>query len=161
MGVVAYKSTDYKYHWSMILWRVDVCDVTHRYVEARSPEHAAEQVRTSITNGKELRVTAATDSLSIAFAGAGKIKKRKMLDRLDGLTNPHQRRSSKAAKRKLRRLVENEEQELAWLKGAVETLPPISPESLDRLIRLQSISHIEQNHDRLSDWDRDQPLLGD
>jgi hypothetical protein len=144
----------------MTLWRVDVCGISHRYVAAESKEDAADQVRDALIAAIDLHADKADASISRAFSKAGPVQKRGMLARLDGLTNPRERRSAKGTKRRLERALERAEAEQAWIEDALGSAPPLSPEVVDRLVTLLEVRHVEESFDRLPSWDRQPPIYG-
>ncbi|MCA5893287.1 hypothetical protein LEP48_07930 [Isoptericola sp. NEAU-Y5] len=84
-----------------------------------------------------------------------------MLAKLDGLTNPRERQSSRSARRRLEREIKREKAESEWMTGAVRGAPPVSQETIDLLVRLGEVQHIEESHLRLPEWDRKSPIHGE
>lgn len=142
----------------MPLWRVDVGGVSHRFVEAATKKAAVEQVERALLDAMDIRATAADPHVTATYHQLGPIQRKNMLVRLDGLTNPQERQQSKAAQRRLARLLELEKQEAAWVASALAGAPPVSPAAADELARLLAVKHVERNYEKLPEWDRHSPI---
>jgi hypothetical protein len=145
----------------MPFWRVDVGGVTHRYVSAETRREAEEAVVTSRIASLDVRASPAGVALTRAYESSGPVRRKGMLARLDGLTNPRERASSKSARRRLARLIRFEMQERAWVEEQHWASPPLSPGVIDDLVRLQAVVHVEKNFDRLPEWGRHSPVHGE
>jgi hypothetical protein len=145
----------------MTLWRVDVCGVSHRFVDAESKDQAEALVVHALVEAMDVRATRAEPSLARAFEFAGPIRRRTILAYVDGLTNPQERRTAKAARRRLARLIKYELQERDWIREQARQTPPLSPDAVDALVRLQEVLHVERNFSRLPTWDRASPIHGE
>lgn len=144
----------------MALWRVDVCGVSHRFVEAESRAEAEEAVRRALLEAMDIRASDAGRYLGRAFEDAGPLQRKRMLARLDGLTNPRERRSSTSAQRRLERDAARARAEDEWASQSLGSAPPVSPETLDSIVRLMEVQRIEVEHLRLQEWDRKSPVHG-
>lgn len=145
----------------MALWRVDVCGVSHRFVEAETKAGAEEQVVRALVKAMDVRASDAGPDLTRAYERAGPLQRKNMLARLDGLTNPQERRSSRLAKRRLERMAERDAEERAWIEGQVQQAPPMSPEAVEEIVRLLEVRHVEERLMRLPEWDRHSPIHGE
>jgi hypothetical protein len=116
--------------------------------------------REAIPRSMDVRVSPAAELLREALRGCSQEQATVDPGAADGLTNPKERRSSKSAKRRLLRMIERDEQERAWLGGVIDSAPPRSPEIVDKLVRLQSIEHVEANLNRLPELDRESTFHG-
>lgn len=145
----------------MTLWRVDVCGVSHRFVEAGTKAEAEAQVVRALVEALDVRASDAGADLTRAYERAGPLQRKNMLARLDGLTNPRERQSSRSAKRRLERMAERDADERAWVEGQVEQAPPMSPEAVDQIVRLLEVQHVEERLMRLPEWDRHSPIHGE
>jgi hypothetical protein len=144
----------------MTLWRVDVCGVSHRFVEADSSEEAKALVREAFIAALALTAAPANATISKAYESATSVQKRNLLARIDGLVNPRERASAKSAIERLERLIEFSEREQEWIKTQVEGAPPMSPETAAKIARLMEIDHVEDNFRKLPDWDPKSPIHG-
>ncbi|HWV76755.1 MAG TPA: hypothetical protein VN027_05520 [Isoptericola sp.] len=145
----------------MTLWRVDVCGVSHRFVEADTKAEAEDAVRQALLDAMDVRATDAGASLTRAYEGAGPHQRKKLLAKLDGLTNPRERQSSRSARRRLEREIKREEAEAEWMAGALRGAPPVSQDVIDLLVRQGEVRHIEVSHLRLHEWERKTPIHGE
>jgi hypothetical protein len=145
----------------MTLWRVDVCGVSHRFVEAETKADAEAQVVLALVEALDVRASDAGADLTRAYERAGPLQRKNMLARLDGLTNPRERLSSRTAKRRLERMVARDAEERAWIEGQVAQAPPMSPEAVDQVVRLLEIRHVEERLMRLPERDRHSPVHGE
>lgn len=141
----------------MTVWRVEVCGLSHRYFEAESRDDAEEQVRRARLAGLDVRAAPAPREIERAYVTAGPLQRKKLLARLDGLTNPRERQGSRSALRRLERQVERARWEQEWVEGRVRSAAPVSPDVIDHLMRVLAPQHIEQHHLRLPEWDRHSP----
>lgn len=91
----------------------------------------------------------------------GALQRKKLLAKLDGLTNPRERQSSRSARRRLEREVEREEMEAEWMAGALRGAPPVSQDAIDLLVRQGEVRRIEVSHLRLREWERKSPIHGE
>lgn len=136
-----------------------MCGVSHRFVEADDARGAERAVVEAIVAALDVRADAADPGLRRLYAKAGPLQRKNLLARLDGLTNPSERRSARSAKRRLERMALFEEQERAWV--GEHPGPPVSPAALDQLVRLLEVRHIEESLLRLPEWDRRSPIHGE
>ena len=100
----------------------------------------------------------ASPAIERAYARAGPLQRKKLLTRLDGLTNPRERQSSRSALRRLEREVERARQEQGWAEGQARNAPPVSPDVIDHLMRVLALQHLELNDLGLPGRDRCSPL---
>lgn len=145
----------------MPLWRVDVSGVSHRYVEAETKDEAVFQVEQALIRAMNIRATPAHPNLKETYVALGPLQRKNLLASIEGLTNPQERQRSKAAKRRLERLVKREQEEAEWKRSARAKVPPMSPELADEIARMLELRHIERNYDRLPEWGRHSPIHGD
>lgn len=108
-----------------------------------------------------MRASDAGADLRRAYERAGPLQRKNMLARLDGLTNPRERQSSRSAKRRLERMAERDAQERAWIERQVEQAPPVSPDAVLQIVRLLEVRHVEERLMRLPEWDRHSPIHGE
>ena len=146
----------------MALWRVEVAEVSHRYVEADTAAHAEQIVREAVIAGLEITASTAGRELSRVYEESGPLRRKKLLASMDGLISPSSRREVRRERRRLERVVKWEEETQAWIKTQPPTNVPVpDPLMLERLARLNEIRHIEANMRRLSEWDRRSALHDD
>lgn len=118
------------------------------------------QVLASLVEALDLRVTAADQSISATYEKASGPRKRYILARIDGLTNPKERQSSKSAIRRLERLVEHHRKEQEYIRRMAASGPPVSPETIDKIVRLTEVAHVEEMYFRMPGWDGQSPIHG-
>ncbi len=145
----------------MALWRVDVCGVSHRFVEAATRSEAEDAVRQALVDAMDIRASDAGARLTRAYDGAGPVQRKGLLMRLDGVTNPKERQSSKSAHRRLEREVARQQAEREWVAGHLGSAPPVSPEQIDHLVRVLAMRRIEDAHMKLPEWERQSPVHGE
>ena len=145
----------------MTLWRVDVSGVSHRFVEAESKTEAVDAVKQALVDAMDIRATDAGAALNRAYESAGPLQRKNLLARLDGLTNPQERQSSRSARRRLEREVARADAEAELRAEHVRKAPPMAPGAVDSIVRLLEVKHIEVSHQRLHEWDRKSPIHGE
>jgi hypothetical protein len=143
----------------MALWRVDIGDVSHRYVDAETKTEALSLVIAPLIAGLDLRASPATRTLASMYDQAGPNKRKQIIASMDGLTNPRARQQARAARRRLARLIKYDLKLREWLRQEYAKAPPIPPpDNLDAVVRAAEIRHIEQNFHRLREWERHSPI---
>lgn len=137
----------------MPLWRVDINQIAHRFVEADTAESAQADVTESLVSAMDLKVAPAETTLAHAYAGAGPIQRKRMLAALDGLVHPHRSaRDMRADRRRLARRVLADMEQRAWAKRQVAGSPPLAdPEAVARLLQSVEVSRMEGNMELLRD----------
>lgn len=145
----------------MALWRVDVCGLAHRFVDADTKKHAEKLVTEALVAALDIRASKAHRWLAEAYASAGPIQRKNLLAHVDGLTNPRERQDARSARRRLARLMKRDQEERSWLRSQVEASPPVSPELADEVARLLAITHVERSFTRLPEWNQRSPWHGD
>ncbi|GAB2759188.1 hypothetical protein GCM10027020_09470 [Nocardioides salsibiostraticola] len=142
----------------MDLWKVEVADVAHRYVEAESADDAALQVSASILAGLNIRATPAQATLARKFRESGPLKRRRLLTAMDGLMTPASKKGLQRERARLERLIRSQEAIVLWAE-AQPTLPaPADPLMLEKFVKYAEIEHLERNLGRLSNWERKSPF---
>lgn len=145
---------------SVTLWRVDICGVSHRYVEVESNQEARQAVVEAPIASFDLRASEAAPWIARAYDKAGPIQRKNMLAQIDGLTNPRERRSARNARRQLERMDERAEAEREWVTSATRKAPPVSPEVADQLAQRAAVYHTEESYLRVPEWERHSPIHG-
>ncbi|MBF0686718.1 MAG: hypothetical protein IR158_02975 [Cellulomonas sp.] len=72
----------------MAVWRVDVCGLSQRYVEAETRAEVEDLVRHALLEALDVRAVPAPREIERVYMKAGPLQRKKLLARLDRLTNP-------------------------------------------------------------------------
>src|SRR4051794_38876751 len=117
----------------MPLWRVDIENVSYRYVEAVSKKDAIDAVVKSFTASLSFSAESANDLLNAAFEKGGPNQRKALLLALDGLHGPS--RKTRDLERQITRLQGELERQQAWVRDTVGRAPPADPERIEQIAR--------------------------
>lgn len=131
----------------MPLWRVDIANVSFRYVDAKSNAQAIEAVRVDLVRALSIAARRASPEVQHAYDQAGPNQRRAFLRALDGLHGPPATPAS--LKEQIARLQYELDRTERWIGGAVGDSPPVDSARAERLAAIAEHNRTSIEHRRV------------